>query len=162
MKTPALLTIAALGALALAPAAQSAAPHSSKLELESRFFRETAKADANGATQRGLASVSSVRSGDRLLFVIRYRNAGTAPITDGAIVSELPARVAIDPNQSDRVEVSVDGGRRWDRPGATFILSSEGRLIPAPGQTPTHVRFKLDRPVAPGASGQAMFRATLL
>lgn len=156
------LGLCALAALIAASAAQSAAPASRSLELESRLFREAAQVDVNGATRRSLSNVSTVRSGDKLLFVIRYRNTGTAPVTGTAIVSELPPRVSIDPSQNSRIEVSLDGGHRWDRPGATFLTTTDGKLRPASGRAPTHIRVRLDRPVAPGASGQEIFRATIL
>lgn len=132
------------------------------LTLESRIFRETIEQDVNGAPTRALASAGTLRPGDRVLFVIRYRNDGSTPVPPTSIVSPLPQTVMIDPASAGGLQVSTDGGRRWDRPGATFTITPAGTLRPAPGQAVTHVRFRIDQPIAPGASGQAMFRATLL
>lgn len=125
-------------------------------------MREVEQSDVNGGVRRALSTATTMRSGDRLLFVIRYRNVGATSLAGTAIVSALPPRLAIDPGQHSRIEVSVDGGRRWDRPGATFTSGPDGRLTPAIGQPVTHIRVKIDRRIAPGATGQEMFRATIL
>lgn len=158
------LRLALLAAATLFPTGTmlNAAPSAPRLMLESRMFREVEKPDANGAMRLALSTVTTMRSGDRLLFVIRYHNPGAAPVTGTAIVSPLPARIAVSADQSARIEVSIDGGRRWDRPGATFVTDEHGRLKPAVGQQATHVRLRIDRAIAPGASGQEMFRATIL
>ncbi len=139
----------------------NAAP-TSQLTLESRVFRETIEQDVNGAPTRALASTATLRPGDRVLFVIRYRNDSNRPVAPTSIVSPLPQPVMIDPASSGNLQVSTDGGRRWDRPGATFTITPAGTLRPASGQAATHVRVRIDQPIAPGASGQTMFRATLL
>ena len=148
--------------LALAAAQPAIAAPAAPLTLESRVFRETIEQDVNGAPTRALASAKTLRPGDRVLFVIRYRNDSSAPVAPTSIVSPLPQAVMIDPASAGNLQVSTDGGRRWDRPGATFTITPAGTLRPAPGQAVTHVRLRIDQPIAPGASGQAMFRATLL
>lgn len=150
--------------LALSPAQMlSAAPVSPPhIALESRVLREVEQSDVNGGVHRALSTATTMRAGDRLVFVIRYRNIGQSAVAGTSIVSALPPRLAIDPGQHSRIEVSVDGGRRWDRPGATFTSGPDGRLTPATGQQVTHIRVKIDRPIAPGATGQEMFRATIL
>jgi len=159
-------TVRQLGFLFLAASAAqmlNAAPVAPpRLALESRVMREVEQSDVNGGVRRALSTATTMRSGDRLVFVIRYRNVGQSAVAGTSIVSPLPPRLAIDPGKHSRIEVSVDGGRRWDRPGATFASGPDGRLMPAIGQPITHIRVKIDRPIAPGATGQEMFRATIL
>ncbi|MET0363345.1 MAG: hypothetical protein ABW169_01710 [Sphingobium sp.] len=121
----------------------------SAMALQGRLLVEMA--DKNG-TARTLREPAEVRSGDRLIFLIRYRNTG-----DGRydFVSPVPRGVHILPERGGAVTVSADDGQSWSQPGSR--LSND-----ASGATATHVRLRLSRTIAPGEAGTVVYRGVLL
>jgi hypothetical protein len=154
MKT--VLAAMTASALASAPASLVAQPAASAIRLASQVLVERRAADVNGAERRVLVVPGEVRSGDRLVVLLRYSNAGPRPIVARPVVLAVPATIDIVPQPG--LLVSVDGGRSWDHPGATFARTADG-LRPAAGARVTHVRFDLAGPIAPGAGGQFSYRA---
>lgn len=140
--------------LAFAAVASQAAP----LSLDSHILVERREAPGRHVVE----NAPSARSGDRLLFLVRYRNGGAATLRNYAIVSPVPAGVRILTDRADQIRVSADGGRSWSRPDALFRVDASGRLKPAPDAQPTHVRLRLDHPLAPGEAGSITYRGELL
>jgi uncharacterized repeat protein (TIGR01451 family) len=130
--------------------------------LSAQVFVEQRHEDANGARRLVLTPVRRVTSGDRLVFVLRYRNAGTRPIANYVVTNALPAGVRLDgrldASAARGIEVSADGGLHWGKPGALFARNSDGRLRPATLEQVTHVRWVAPAPIAPGATGQISYR----
>lgn len=139
----------------LSAGAQAATPE--PMALDGHLLVESA-----GGASRTLRSPEEVRSGDRLIFLIRYHNRGAAPLAGYDFVAPVPAGVRILPDRADSVRISADGGRSWTRPDAPLRLDARGHLRPASSLTPTHVRLRLDRRIAPGEAGTVAYRGLLL
>ncbi|HEX7872197.1 MAG TPA: hypothetical protein VF475_04750 [Sphingobium sp.] len=122
------------------------APVDAAMTLEGRLLLETS--DRDGTARRTLREPSEVRSGDRLIFLIRYHNGGGA-LSGYDFVSPVPRGVHILPDRSDSVRVSVDDGQNWSRPDS-------------PLQAPTRVRLRLTHTIAPGETGTVAYRGILL
>jgi uncharacterized repeat protein (TIGR01451 family) len=96
------------------------------------------------------APVGRLEAGDEVHYTIRVSNPGKQPVTDAQVTKRLPvglhylAGSATGP--SSTIEFSTDGG-------ATFTAQRKDADY-------THVRWTLQRPLAPGASALLRFRAT--
>ncbi len=112
--------------------------------------------------RRTVRTPAEVRSGDRLIFLIRYRNHGEAALRGYDFVAPVPRGVRILPDRADMVRVSVDGGRNWSRPDSPIRIDAQGHLRSADDLTLTHVRLRLDRRIAPGEAGTVAYRGLLL
>jgi uncharacterized repeat protein (TIGR01451 family) len=94
--------------------------------------------------------VGRLEAGDEVYYTIRVSNPGKQPVTDVEIIKRLPvglhyvAGSATGP--SSVIELSTDGG-------ATFAPQRKDGDY-------THLRWRLERPIAPGATVLLRFRAT--
>jgi hypothetical protein len=150
------LAVAALALSASVVVAQA------PMVLDGRLLVESVSGADASSEQRTLRSPSDVRSGDRLIFLIRYRNRGVAPLHGYDFVAPVPSGVRILPDREGSVRVSADGGRSWTRPESPLRLDAQRRLRPAGDVAPTHVRLRLDRRIAPGEAGTVAYRGLLL
>ncbi|GAA4219091.1 hypothetical protein GCM10022253_20650 [Sphingomonas endophytica] len=138
-----------LAAAALAAPALAAGP----LQVTSQVMVEAKQRAADGTTRIALVPAQRVVPGDRVVFTLAYRNTGTQPLADLVFDNPVPRGVAYRapaPN-SPAPELSVDG-RRY---GTLAQLGAAGP------DAVTHVRWRLARPLAPGASGTFAFHAVL-
>ncbi len=96
------------------------------------------------------APVGRLEAGDEVHYTIRVRNPGKQPVTDAQVTKRLPvglhylAGSASGP--SCTIEFSTDGG-------STFTAQRKDADY-------THVRWTLQRPLAPGAIALLRFRAS--
>lgn len=146
----------------VAPVAMAQSPtHLPALRMPMMLDGHLLVETADGA-RRTLSAPAEARSGDRLIFMIRYRNAGTRPLPGYDIVAPVPAGVQILPDRQDSLRVSADGGKNWTRPGAPFPFDKSGHLRRAEHATITHIRLRLSQTIAPGESGAVAYRGKLL
>jgi uncharacterized repeat protein (TIGR01451 family) len=141
---------AAFAAAAMPAAAQP-------VELVTKVLVETRKPAADGTVRIVLAAAARVTPGDRVVYQIAYRNNGAKPASDLVIANPVPAGlVYAGPAQgSPEPELSADGSHF----GTLAQLRVAGRAATAADVRV--VRWRLARPVAPGATGQVSFRAIL-
>ncbi|MCE7796983.1 hypothetical protein LWE61_10475 [Sphingobium sufflavum] len=131
------------------------------MALDGQLLVEAVDPAAEG-DRRTVRAAAEVRSGDRLIFLIRYRNRGEAVLPGYDFVAPVPHGVRILPDRGDMVRVSVDGGRNWSRPDSPLRPDAQGRLRSADALRLTHVRLRLDRRIAPGEAGTVAYRGLLL
>lgn len=104
-----------------------------------------------GQQDRRFVPARKVAAGEEVHYTIRVRNPGKVPVRDVVVTKRLPFGVnyipasAVGPASS--VEVSTDGGHAFARPARQH-------------SEPTHLRWILHRPLAPGATALLRFRAT--
>lgn len=153
----ALLALFALTGVAVAASHAVAGP---PIAYESQIFVEHVRTDANGRESRVLSMPGQIGPGDRLVFVVRYRNAGRNPVGGYAMTNAVPPTLRIDPGQPD-MRVSVDGGRNWGRLGALSIPTALGGTRRATAEDVTHIRWPLAGAIAPGRGGRITYRATV-
>lgn len=143
----------ALGALA-APAAALAA---SQVTLASEVFVERVLKDPNGKARTVLEPPRAMVSGDRLVFVLSYRNRGAEPAADFVVTNPVPDAVAF--AGAENAEVSVDWGRNWGQLASLTVRRSDGTFRPARPGDVTHVRWSIRQAIAAGQTGTLSFRA---
>jgi uncharacterized repeat protein (TIGR01451 family) len=128
------------------------------VQLTSQVFVERIVADASGRKTVMLDQPSLVTPGDKLVFVLRYRNAGPKPSDNFVVTNPMPSAVAFQDAPGSTPSVSVDGGKNWGLLAELTIAGQDGRLRPARADDVTHVRWKLAEPLGVGAGGKLTFR----
>jgi hypothetical protein len=156
MKAAILSWMIALAGLA-APQAVSAQPG---VRLDTQMFVERVITDVNGRSRRILASADRIAPGDQLIVIVHWRNDGSAPLRDQAVVRPLPRGMQIDPTDPT-MQVSVDGGVHWGRMEQLWLPTPLGGTRRAVAADVTHVRWSLPEAVPPGHAGRLSYRATM-
>jgi|JI6StandDraft_1071083.scaffolds.fasta_scaffold24818_2 uncharacterized repeat protein (TIGR01451 family) len=142
-------------ALAVAPgAAQAADP----LALRSNVFVERTEV-ADGRTRITLTEPATVTPGDRLVFVLHYRNTGNSAASGLVVTNPMHPSVAY--QDADGAQVSVDGGKSWGTLAAARVRTARGDLRPARPDDVTHIRWQLAGTLPAGGSGNLRFRGTV-
>ena len=133
-----------------------------QVTAEQVVLAETVTIDAEGREQVTTAPAQKVVPGDRLAYVLRYANEGDAPASDLVMVMPVPAKVALVPGSEtgDAPEHSADGGATYGAPGTLTVTDADGERPAAPSDI-THIRWRLAGNLAPGATGEVGYRATL-
>jgi uncharacterized repeat protein (TIGR01451 family) len=149
-----------LGAAIAAPAAVSAAP-AGPLQVTSKVLVESKQRAADGTTRVALVAAKRAVPGDRVVFVLAYRNTGTQPLSNIVFDNPVPHGVAYRAPLpgTPAPELSVDGRTfaSLDR----LSVATRGGARAAAADDVTHVRWRLVRPLAPGAEGEFAFQAAL-
>lgn len=138
----------------ITPAAAFAAD---AVSLSSKVFVERVRQEADGKTRTVREEPGVVTPGDRLVFLLSYRNNGAAPATGFVVTNPIPNSVAFTGGESGGAQVSVDGGKSWGALAALRIANADGTSRPAGQADVTHIRWRFARPIAPAASGQLSF-----
>lgn len=141
----------------LVPAAAIAAQD---VTINSAAFVERTVQDVSGKSKTVLEAPKVVTPGDRVVFVLTYRNAGTQPATGFVINNPLPAAVSYESSEGAQPAVSVDGGRSWGQLAALKIAQPDGTVRPATPADVTHLRWTFAA-IAPGQSGKLSFRGVV-
>ncbi|MDX3909025.1 MAG: hypothetical protein QHC67_04320 [Sphingobium sp.] len=152
--------IACLSFVAQAVAAGSANAGTPAVKLVAQTFVERVSTDVNGRQRRILVQPQELGRGDRLVFLVRYRNEGSAPVRGFAVTNPVPTALQIDTTQP-QMQVSVDHGRSWGRIEALSVATPLGGTRRATPADVTHVRWNVPRPVRPGQEGRISYRATV-
>lgn len=149
-----LLTLIALFAPVAAYAANDVA-------LTSEVFVEKAVPEANGRTRLVLETPKVVVPGDKLVFMLAYRNIGRAPATDFVVTNPLPGAVAYQGTADAAALVSIDGGKSWGALSALKVRRPDNNFRPAQPEDVTHVRWAMKAPIPVGAAGKLSFRGVV-
>lgn len=142
----------------VAMATPAAAQSGNAVSLNSDVLVERTSTDAQGRQQVTLEEPGVVVPGDKLVFVLRYRNNGAAPAGDFVVTNPLPTAVAFEGAGDDRAQVSVDGGRNWGALNALSVREADGTSRPAAARDVTHIRWAFAQPIPAGEAGRLMFR----
>ena len=153
-----LLSLAVIGAapLGIAPNAHAAA---GEVSINSSVFVERSVAGADGRRRILLESPRNVSRGDRLVFVLNYRNAGERNRTAFTITNPLPDPVQFEDGEDPGATVSVDGGRSWGALAALTLRDRSGRIRAARPEDVTHLRWH--RALPAGEAGSVTFRGVV-
>jgi hypothetical protein len=134
--------------LALALAAPAAAIATPLIALDSAVFVERLQPGKG----RLLQPVSSLRRGDRVVYVVSwYKMGGQGAFT---VTNPLPRSVYYQGSADGTEEVSIDGGRHWGKLDALRI----GARIATPEDV-THVRWHISAGEAARGSGEITYSA---
>jgi uncharacterized repeat protein (TIGR01451 family) len=149
-----LLALLALLAPATAFAAQD-------VSLTSKVFVERVKTGADGKPVTVREEPGVVTPGDRLVFVLGYRNGGGQPATGFTLTNPIPPSVAFTGSDDADAVVSVDGGKSWGALASLKVVQADGTSRPAIAADVTHIRWSFGRPIAAGTGGELSFRGTV-
>ncbi len=145
---------------AIAPAVTSAA--AGPLQITSSIMVEARSAAADGTTRVALVKPSRVTPGDKVIFVLSYRNTGAQPLSNVVLDNPLPKAIAYrsaNPG-SPAPDVSVDG-KTFGQLASLRVRSPDGSTRAASPNDVTSVRWRLASPIAAGSQGQFAFQAVL-
>lgn len=125
--------------------------------LSSMVLLERTIADSAGRSRIVLEEPKTVTPGDRLVFILNYRNAGHAPASDFIVTNPLPAAVAFQ-GGADSAQVSIDGGKNWGALPTLKVHETDGHWRNARPEDVTHLRWALKQAIPAGAQGKLSFR----
>ena len=141
-----------------APAAAFAADN---VSLTSKVFVERVKPGADGKPVTVREEPGVVTPGDRLVFVLGYRNGGAQPATGFTLTNPIPPSVDFVGSDDPSAVVSVDGGKSWGALASLKVKQADGTSRAAVAADVTHIRWSFGRPIAAGSSGELSFRGVV-
>lgn len=133
----------------------------SEVSLASQVLVERVKQDAGGKQVISFEPPKVVMPGDKLMFVVSYKNEGREPAAEFTVTNPIPQSVTYAGGEGEWLSVSSDGGKNWGDLAALTVREADGTLRPAEPADVTHVRWKSSRAIAPGESGKLSFRGTV-
>lgn len=131
------------------------------IALDSSVYVERIVPDAGGKTRTVLEEPKVVTPGDRLVFILQYRNTGTQSAKDFVVTNPMPAPVAYQGTSDTVAQVSVDGGKTFAPLASLKVRETDGAVRAARPEDVTHVRWALREPIAAGAQGKLSFRGVV-
>jgi uncharacterized repeat protein (TIGR01451 family) len=147
-----------LAAFALiAPAAALAAE---AVTINSSAYVERTVQDSSGKARTVLEAPKVVTPGDRVLFVLTYKNGGTQPATGFIINTPLPAAITYEGTEGVQPIVSIDGGKSWGTLAMLKVAQADGTVRPATPADVTHLRWTFAA-IPPGQGGKLSFRGVV-
>ena len=152
------MTIATVLTATAAMASAAAGP----LQVTSTILMESRSAAADGTTRVTLVKPTKVTPGDKVVFVLTYRNTGAQPLANVVLANPLPRSIAYrsaNPG-SPAPEVSVDG-KTFGSLETLRVRALDGSMRAASPNDVTSVRWRLTSPVTAGSQGQFAFQAVL-
>jgi uncharacterized repeat protein (TIGR01451 family) len=103
----------------------------------------------DGSTEKRFVEARKLKAGEQVFYTLRVTNPGQGPVDDIVVTKRLPFGV-------DYVRGSAVG------PACEVELSADNGVTFTAGNKPadyTHVRWRMRRPLAPGATALLRFRA---
>jgi uncharacterized repeat protein (TIGR01451 family) len=142
----------------LAPATAYAA---NDVSLSSKVLVEKVKNGPDGKAVTVREAPGVVVPGDKLVFVLSYRNGGSQPATGFTLTDPIPASIAFAGSEDSTAVVSVDGGKSWGPLATLKVVQADGTSRPAVAADVTHIRWSFGRPIAAGSGGELSFRGVV-
>ena len=132
-----------------------------QVALDNHVFVERVSTDAEGKQRILLEEPKVVVPGDRLVFVLNYRNAGAQPADKFVVTNPMPSAVRFADAGDTRPFVSVDGGKQWGLLSDLSIPMAGGERRAAQPADVTHIRWAFQTPIPVGGTGKLMFRGVV-
>ncbi|WP_247594595.1 hypothetical protein [Sphingopyxis sp. PAMC25046] len=132
-----------------------------EVALDNEVFVERVSTDAEGKQRILLEEPKVVVPGDRLVFVLNYRNAGAQPADRFVVTNPMPSAVSFADAGDTRPFVSVDGGKQWGLLSELSVPMTDGTRRAAQPADVTHIRWAFQAPIPVGGTGKLMFRGVV-
>lgn len=129
--------------------------------LSSDVFVERQIEKPDGQTAVMLEQPKTVVPGDNLVFVLKYKNVGSAPASDFSVTNPLPKAVAFNGTSDGTEIVSIDGGKNWGPLAVLEYTLENGEVRPALMSDVTHIKWKFNQSLSVGYEGKLVFRGTV-
>lgn len=126
--------------------------------LASAVFVERSVTGADGKTSVVREEPKLVTPGDKLVFVLSYKNAGAAPADSFVVTNPIPASVSFVASDSAGADFSADGGKSWGALAALTVKGANGSARAATASDITHVRWAFAKAIPVGGAGKLSFR----
>ncbi len=139
----------------------SAVQAADAVALSSTVFVERETTGTDGRARVELFAPKVVTPGDRLVFILSYRNTGAQPAANFVVTNPLPTAVEFLGSPDETALFSVDGGRSWGTLPTLKVRIDDARWREAQPEDVTHIRWTMARPVKPGSSGKLSFRGVV-
>lgn len=151
---PAIIAAIVAAASAAAPAFAGSTP----VELTSSVFVERQVVNADGRKAVVLEKPNMVTPGDSLVFIVKYRNAGSTAANNIVVTNPMPNAVAFNGTSDGTELVSVDGGKSWGTLPSLSVTGPDGKPRAARMADVTHVKWNVNQVLTAGAEGKLVFR----
>ena len=129
--------------------------------LASKVFVERQVTGPDGKPKVVREDPNLVVPGEKLLFVLDYKNEGAAPADNFVVTNPIPREVTFVASDSAGSDYSVDGGKSWGPLSTLKVKAADGSLRAAVAADITHVRWVFAKAIPVGASGSLSFRGTV-
>jgi len=135
------------------------------IELEAVAEQEKAAINDKGEKVITRVPVARVVPGDEVIYTLNYTNIGEEPADNVVITDPVPEHMVYTEGSAKGADTvitfSVDKGKTYDLPAVLTVVGADGKERPAKGSDYTHIKWTLQRALAPGEKGRASFRARL-
>ena len=131
------------------------------VSLVSQVLVERTETAPDGRSVVTRAEPDVVTPGDRLVFVLSYRNGGPEPAEGFVLTNPVPDSVAFAGTDDAGAVVSVDGGRTWGALNSLTVAQADGTSRPAELADVTHIRWTFAQAVPSGGAGELSFRGVV-
>ncbi len=145
-----LLSMSSVPTLAAAP-----------VELSSDIFVEKQQKRPDGSFATTLVAPKTILPGDQLVFVVRYRNAGTKPAANFTVTNPIPAPITFSGTSDGGELVSIDGGKSWGKLSQLSVRNADGSSRAALMTDVTHLKWNMNQTLAAGEGGKLIFRGVV-
>ncbi len=133
-----------------------------QVSLNIAIFKEVRSQGADGATDVRLVAADKAAPGDRLVYVLTYRNTGSQPVSNLIVDYPMPKGVSYRaPAEGSLPPLVSADGVHFGQPGDMTGGSRPGPSPDSAKDSITALRWQVDGAVAPGAQGEVSFKATL-
>jgi uncharacterized repeat protein (TIGR01451 family) len=164
MKRYVLIVLAALLIAFVANSAVWAQPKGN-IELKAVAEVEMEVVNAKGEKELKRVPAASVVPGDFVIYTIYYANVGKEPADKVVIINPVPEHMRYEDGSASgegtRITFSVDDGKTYELPEKLTVVDADGKMRPAKGSDYTHIRWTLQKSLAPEEKGIVNFRAQL-
>jgi uncharacterized repeat protein (TIGR01451 family) len=141
------------------------AQEAGSIELKVVAEQELVTVDADGERQVTRVPAAKVVPGDEVIYTVTYENVGEKAAGSVVITNPIPEHMQYKDKSASgtgtAITFSVDGGKAYDTPGNLKVLDENGEEVPAKSSDYTHVRWRLEDPLAAGSQGSVNFKAIL-
>lgn len=154
----------ALAGAAGAPAHAQGSP-SGNIELRNVAEIETDVKTADGKTEKRRLPAQKAAPGTEVIYTSFFRNIGTRPAGNIAIVNPVPANTTYVGGSAfgDNTEISfsADGGKTWAAADKVKVRGADGKERPAGNSELTHIRWTYRGELPQGKQGSVGFRVSV-
>ena len=133
---------------------------SAEITLTNTVFEVVSITNKDGSKQDQWQQPDKLLPGERVGYQIEVNNNGSEPAADIVIANPIPEHTVY-VNDSAKglntsIEFSVDNGKTFAQPAQLFV-EKEGNRVQAQAADFTQVRWKLNQPLAVGASSTVQY-----
>lgn len=154
-----------LAILMIATSSATFAIAQDQIKLTSRAEVEQVRTGPNGEQVVILFPAVKVLPGEVVVFTNTFTNPGKEPATNVVVENAVPEHMTLvdDSIFGDNSEItySIDDGKSYEKPENLMVSDSSGRMWPAEARDYTHIRWTLQKDLAPGHTGEVGFKARI-